>query len=235
MMIRRNKIRHIDQIACADAHGLADMDSWIGFSAIWFILWGPGTSVLHVISIHLLPAVWKAISPYTADMHGDTCRCELNEEVTWHLLKQGRVVHVHIVPVHESSLAFSSRTLSATAHWSTAGSINQCAEQSAPSLIQSPFQQNAAIRTTQECVFAPLFMSVWFVCVPVPLAATADPKQKKNPPLHPDVRETEWAEEADRKHYGEECCVKLGFAAVKKRRRSPDMELERWVVCSCYC
>lgn len=59
------------------------------------------------------------------------------------------------------------------------------------------------------------------MCVPVPLAAIADPKQK-NPP-HPAVRETEWAEEADRKHYGEECCVKLGFAAVKSRHGAGEM------------
>lgn len=42
-----------------------------------------------------------------------------------------------------------ARRSSATTHWSAAGSINQCAEQSAAGLIQSPLQQ-------KECVFTPL-------------------------------------------------------------------------------
>lgn len=100
------------------------------------------------------------------------------------------------------SLAFSSRTLSAVTHRSAAGSINQCAEQSAPSLIQSPLQQNAAIRTTEECVFTPL------LCL-CDLCVCASPSASRRRPETNPFRETKWEEEADREHCGEECCVKL--------------------------
>lgn len=79
------------------------------------------------------------------------------------------------------SSVFSSG--SAVTHWSAGGNINQCGEQSAPSLIQSPLQQNAAIRTTEacKCVFVCLcaVVSVWFVRMLVPTPATQLPPHRQ--------------------------------------------------------
>lgn len=109
-------------------------------------------------------------------------------------------------------------------HWSAAGSINQCAEQSAPGLIQSPLQQNAAISTTDECVFTPP-LCLYDLCV-----CASSPGSRRRPETNPPFGETEWEEEADREHYGEERCVKsvlppLSEAEVQTRTMTAWREL----------
>lgn len=85
------------------------------------------------------------------------------------------------------SSVFSSG--SAVTHWNAGGNINQWGEQSAPSLIQSPLQQNAAIRTTEacKCVFVCLCACVllcpfdlfacWSLRQPLSCRHTDNPKQ----------------------------------------------------------
>lgn len=83
----------------------------------------------------------------------------------------------------------------AATHWSAGGNINQCGEQSAHSLIQSPLQQNAAIRTTEACKCVFVCCCVRLICLhagPYASHSAAATPTTRNKPLY--RGKTEWIE-----------------------------------------
>lgn len=115
------------------------------------------------------------------------------------------------------SSLFSSR--SAVTHWGAAGNINQCAEQSAPSLIQSPLHQNAAIRTTEACesVCSRQCYGRVICCVCAGPPAT-DPKQT--------LLARRRGKKEQIEHYGDECCVKLELPLSRGAQVRPKIRRE---------